>query len=1160
MYEKYKSFFADPNTGEAYHLHPHLVTKTVGQDGVATFETMICERCRQSLSGENAKIPKLSIAAGLDFGKFHEIMKLPKLSLLETILISLDIPFGFLVKLKSIGRAHQNALKGHVIAFSHDGAAKAAILSEELENDRVQLPHTHRDVLEYVKAAFVGPLGSKDCLKALALPEGPLRCNLTYMMEWLKVLVVLNPEYKDRVKIIDNTEDNDKFFAELPTRILDAAQLATGDVEQVMEEVIGADYANVRSANAGDKVDHVEGFDSQQADSDDEESETVDMNSPDWERNLCLVLDRTLIVSGDQADKSAGQAAVTQLYEMMSVNPDTNERQSTSNDEPTPVNTTKPSAATGKTPVIVSTREKRPRDEFHDNDRILASCFPTLFLFGTAGPRPTSGSFSTELTTYLMLHHTCRFAQDPRLLFYLFNQTQRHGVTRATNLRIRARSEAVERFVALTNAKDFKDRLHECHKNPESTDAKKLAKELEPLLAKAGKSVPYSPAARRAAFAHSMGCMQRFGSGLVFLTMAFNDKDNALAIRLAHPSRSNKGFPAQDSGLRQCREDGASEFVEADDGDGPGHTVVLPIKDERLLSLMANNPVAATFFFKLLFEAIMKALLGVSFDKKLTVPINDTSRMGVMGVITDINANLEANGRGYLHFHAILCSVLSPALMSGLAHSPVFMDVISQIFDKMLSAELPFRCNVEASTRSLFRMPRPPKRWSAVPPQNPNSATAEYERHVAECASRTCVHNMSHDPTCIKRGVPKCRLAKPSGAVNATGAAMLVTCMVAEGDSTKLVITAERVPEPERPGENLADCPITPLDSRPLTFELRRRKLPMPSSDEDPSLLDWLDSAEMDDLDPDVREKLLSITAENRRCVLHTACQRNLWVSDFCPPLMAATACNQAAYVIGLGAGGKSAQMYIAKYIVKSQTAITSLLSLLYHAKQHVDEYPSQAADQGTELRNSIHLAQRFLNTINGTCEYSGCQAAGALLGLNAEQQMARDTHFFAHSFVKYARDELSQLARRTTSSDADSSSSYSEESFGSSGYDSSEVNNRRDLPPLDGRDFNDENEEEAHDGGLSPDEEFGDPSAHDPGLDPPPPDDPPTRHEPGSLSKQFEQLEERAAAVSSSVPVTVVNGKPLVVFQHMDYYYRSQLPPQSPMFSFHLMIPSCLS
>jgi hypothetical protein len=90
----------------------------------------------------------------------------------------------------------------------------------------------------------------------------------------------------------------------------------------------------------------------------------------------------------------------------------------------------------------------------------------------------------------------------------------------------------------------------------------------------------------------------------------------------------------------------------------------IPIDDVSLLKLVADNPVSATLLFKRLFDAILSTLFGIqnpSADAKCTqnMPINHPKRRGILGIVTDFLSNIECNGRGTLHFHAVVVTIIN---------------------------------------------------------------------------------------------------------------------------------------------------------------------------------------------------------------------------------------------------------------------------------------------------------------------------------------------------------------------------------------------------------------------------------------------------------------------------------------------------------------------
>ena len=95
--------------------------------------------------------------------------------------------------------------------------------------------------------------------------------------------------------------------------------------------------------------------------------------------------------------------------------------------------------------------------------------------------------------------------------------------------------------------------------------------------------------------------MYMFGTGFLFASAAFDDKNHVFAVRLATPSTSNTQFPARDAGLmdsmHHCKDN--FEYSNPDISDKPFN---LKIDNVALLKLISESPVAAVQFFKTLFQ------------------------------------------------------------------------------------------------------------------------------------------------------------------------------------------------------------------------------------------------------------------------------------------------------------------------------------------------------------------------------------------------------------------------------------------------------------------------------------------------------------------------------------------------------------------------------
>jgi hypothetical protein len=145
-----------------------------------------------------------------------------------------------------------------------------------------------------------------------------------------------------------------------------------------------------------------------------------------------------------------------------------------------------------------------------------------------------------------MLHHSNVFANEPRFYFLLFNQLHRHTNCRSTSLRVKAQKKHIDAVTRITKAPDFMARLEAANSHPESPDAKRLMASLHPHIITLGAKTPFSPASRKASFNHFLAALNRsahlpndrphlrsltvpvlvrprFGTGQLFITMAFNE-------------------------------------------------------------------------------------------------------------------------------------------------------------------------------------------------------------------------------------------------------------------------------------------------------------------------------------------------------------------------------------------------------------------------------------------------------------------------------------------------------------------------------------------------------------------------------------------------------------------------------------------------------------
>lgn len=157
--------------------------------------------------------------------------------------------------------------------------------------------------------------------------------------------------------------------------------------------------------------------------------------------------------------------------------------------------------------------------------------------------------------------------------------------------------------------------------------------------------------------------------------------------------------------------------------------------------------------------------------------------------------------------------------------------------------------------------------------------------------------------------------------------------------------------------------------------------------------------------------------------------------------LMAVLQANTNATFLGSSEQAKAILFYLAKYLTKDKVALGATLSLIAHARKHVTEFPSTAADSGSRDRSVKHIMQRLLNEFNGSREIGDQQCALLSLGVQAHINTAlvEDSCkiYPAIAYVVRNRRERRKVAERQDAtatgsdgtSDSDDNSSFVEES-----------------------------------------------------------------------------------------------------------------------------------
>ena len=566
---------------------------------------------------------------------------------------------------------------------------------------------------------------------------------------------------------------------------------------------------------------------------------------------------------------------------------------------------------------------------------------------------PTSGSVRKSTLQAWLNHHSMRFEHEAQLLFLLFNQMQRHHVCRDVSATVKACPKHVEAFNSMVAEPDFLQRLQRALDDPDTPGARKLVSEIEKLVRMSGRDVPFSPAQRHAAVSQLYSMVQFYGLPSWFVTVSPGEVNNKLVMTIC----DNIDWAAID--MEQVGDDVTNskapkkkpEFQWSIEFDYPDRA-----------RKVAENPVAAAKHFAALTEAIMKHLCKLECDHTNRKTCNIDNVAGALGKMIAHFGALESQGRGSLHFHAVMWSGLTPELLQCLATNVEVLSALKEtaagVLDSMASSKLPAGVHDgrgEDNASRLQRLNSELGPWTAEECTTLGSHSEHglvNEADFNEAVQRNVVNLTNyhtHSATCRKGkyGCRHCRLAQPQPICDElsgqTGPIQLEKELLNVGDEGGGGYTVVAHPvwsEPPTRGDSLEaylEDPLSPLDTRCVMWELGKGGVNGDGTDE--------------------------------------------LVVPYSTSFSAAGACNTAIVPLGCSEQAKAVCYYVLKYITKDPTALEATRVLVFQAILHMVHHPSTAGDVGSGSRNTKHLLERMLNNMQGAQEVSSQMAATALLG-----------------------------------------------------------------------------------------------------------------------------------------------------------------------------------
>ena len=429
------------------------------------------------------------------------------------------------------------------------------------------------------------------------------------------------------------------------------------------------------------------------------------------------------------------------------------------------------------------------------------------------------------------------------------------------------------------------------------------------------------------------------------------------------------------------------------------------------------NPVASATLFKKLTQAILEQLLRcVPETARKTIPLSARHK-GIFGRVLAYCYVIETQGRLALHKHLAAFTTCSPSLLQATAVYPHLRSQIATIIDKLFQAYMPPRAHIDGLIHRLKKQPLIRAAYLPHLQQEDDITTIAFKNRLHQIIESYQIH--SHRATCHKNNSISCRMAKPSGLVPETGAVEL-DVTTDEDDQVQYTIKPTISPLEHQFGRNRNRLlhPLPKEDPRAIVWELSELKRPMIDVRK---LLEYQELSEelIKELNiPEDEESYFSeaqqidlldlvdlpedMTVQEWEKVAKALLKRNGSVVDVSPTASTVLNCNTAAYHLGSLQQGRATMFYLVKYMTKDSVALSTSLSILHSAMQHVKKYPSIAEDTGTAKRTAQHFLLRAINLLSGQSEVSATQAAASLLGMTSQSFSCKFAYLYIRPAINY--------------------------------------------------------------------------------------------------------------------------------------------------------------
>ncbi len=187
--------------------------------------------------------------------------------------------------------------------------------------------------------------------------------------------------------------------------------------------------------------------------------------------------------------------------------------------------------ANGTWSIPKTARKADPWNEFEQGDQCLSAAFPTTFLFGKAYGRK-GGGLTYKQRRHLLLQHGANAAENSELLFYMFDQLQRHEVLSRVAAKVNGNKRAFMAFGELARSTEFKEKVKVACKEVKSAEAREVLAKLMPIMTICAPSKSqFGLSVSKQTDVKIRNMCRRYGPASVFLTIAPDDINNPTSFQ-----------------------------------------------------------------------------------------------------------------------------------------------------------------------------------------------------------------------------------------------------------------------------------------------------------------------------------------------------------------------------------------------------------------------------------------------------------------------------------------------------------------------------------------------------------------------------------------------------------------------------------------------------